>query len=45
VGALAVFDSYHCSRYNTQTGRLTPAMFEAVFADLRAHLDAAPCPA
>jgi uracil-DNA glycosylase len=25
-------DSYHCSRYNTNTGRLTPAMFEAVFA-------------
>ena len=22
-------DSYHCSRYNTNTGRLTPAMFEA----------------
>jgi uracil-DNA glycosylase family 4 len=45
VGALALFDSYHCSRYNTQTGRLTAAMFEAVFADLRAHLDATPCPA
>ena len=27
-----LFDSYHCSRYNTQTGVLTPAMFEAVFA-------------
>ncbi|MSO54882.1 MAG: uracil-DNA glycosylase [Rhodospirillales bacterium] len=26
-----LFDSYHCSRYNTQTGVLTPAMFEAVF--------------
>ena len=25
-------DSYHCSRYNQNTGRLTPAMFEAVFA-------------
>lgn len=24
-------DSYHCSRYNTQTGRLTPAMFHEVF--------------
>lgn len=35
-----IFDSYHCSRYNTNTGRLTPAMFEAVFADLRAFLDA-----
>ncbi|NNG03982.1 MAG: uracil-DNA glycosylase [Inquilinus sp.] len=27
-------DSYHCSRYNTNTGRLTPAMFEAVFAEV-----------
>lgn len=25
-------DSYHCSRYNQNTGRLTPEMFEAVFA-------------
>lgn len=39
---LTVFDSYHCSRYNTNTGRLTPAMFEAVFAAVRAFLDAAP---
>ena len=38
VAGLAVFDSYHCSRYNTNTGRLTPAMFEAVFADLRTML-------
>ncbi len=34
-----LFDSYHCSRYNTQTGRLTPAMFHAVFADIRRHLE------
>jgi uracil-DNA glycosylase family 4 len=27
-----LIDSYHCSRYNTQTRRLTPEMFEAVFA-------------
>ncbi len=27
-------DSYHCSRYNTNTGRLSPEMFEAVFAAL-----------
>lgn len=38
LGGLAVFDSYHCSRYNTNTGRLTAAMFEAVFADLRRWL-------
>ncbi|MEZ5616597.1 MAG: uracil-DNA glycosylase [Rhodocyclaceae bacterium] len=29
-------DSYHCSRYNTQTGRLTEAAFHAVFASIRA---------
>lgn len=34
-------DSYHCSRYNTQTGRLTPAMFEAVVSDLAGRLAAA----
>jgi len=27
-----LYDSYHCSRYNTQTRRLTPEMFRAVFA-------------
>jgi uracil-DNA glycosylase family 4 len=30
-----VLNSYHCSRLNTNTGRLTPAMFEAVFARAR----------
>ena len=34
----ALSDSYHCSRYNTNTGVLTPAMFEAVFAALRNKL-------
>ncbi|WP_394663369.1 uracil-DNA glycosylase [uncultured Sphingomonas sp.] len=29
---MVVLDSYHCSRYNQNTGRLTPEMFEAVFA-------------
>ena len=32
-------DSYHCSRLNTNTGRLTPGMFEAVIAALRDRLD------
>ena len=35
---LALFDSYHCSRYNTNTGVLTPAMFKAVFAAIRSEL-------
>lgn len=37
---LRLFDSYHCSRYNTQTRRLTEPMFEDVFRSLRANLDA-----
>jgi uracil-DNA glycosylase family 4 len=40
IGKLRLFTSYHCSRYNTNTGVLTPAMFEAVFAAVRAHLNA-----
>lgn len=35
----ALFDSYHCSRYNTQTRRLTPAMFAEVFSAARRYLD------
>lgn len=35
---LALFDSYHCSRYNTQTRRLTEAMFEAVMRDIATFL-------
>jgi uracil-DNA glycosylase family 4 len=35
---LALFDSYHCSRYNTNTGVLTPDMFRAVFSDIRTWL-------
>jgi uracil-DNA glycosylase family 4 len=33
-----LFDSYHCSRYNTNTGRLTAAMFRAVFDAIADHL-------
>ncbi|MFW6413232.1 MAG: uracil-DNA glycosylase, partial [Oceanicaulis sp.] len=39
-GELTLFDSYHCSRYNTNTGRLTDAMFHDVFRAARARLDA-----
>lgn len=35
---LTLFDSYHCSRYNTQTNRLTAQMFEAVFESIAIHL-------
>ena len=38
-GGLWLADSYHCSRYNTNTGRLTTPMFEAVFAELRRLLN------
>jgi uracil-DNA glycosylase family 4 len=34
-GNLVLADSYHCSRYNTNTGRLTAAMFESVIQALR----------
>lgn len=39
LGTFRLLDSYHCSRYNTNTGRLTEAMFDAVFAEARALLD------
>ncbi|MCB1874710.1 MAG: uracil-DNA glycosylase [Chromatiales bacterium] len=37
-----LLDSYHCSRYNTQTRRLTAAMFSDVFARARVLLDSSP---
>jgi uracil-DNA glycosylase len=37
-GAPALFDSFHCSRYNTNTRRLTAEMFHAVFAAVRGML-------
>lgn len=39
AGRLQLFSSYHCSRYNTNTGRLTEEMFVSVFAAIRQHLD------
>lgn len=35
---LVLYDSYHCSRYNTQTRRLTEAMFHEVFAAIKNEL-------
>ena len=35
---VVLFDSYHCSRYNTNTGRLTEEMFRAVLGAIRRHL-------
>jgi uracil-DNA glycosylase len=37
-GGLLLADSYHCSRLNTNTGTLTTAMFEAVFAKISERL-------
>jgi uracil-DNA glycosylase family 4 len=39
IGVFTLFSSYHCSRYNTNTGVLTPDMFRAVFKSVRAHLE------
>jgi uracil-DNA glycosylase family 4 len=35
IGGVTLIDSYHCSRYNTNTRRLTPQMFRDVFAAVR----------
>jgi len=40
-GGRRLIDSYHCSRYNTQTGRLTAAMFDKVVARTRKLVDRA----
>jgi len=37
---LWLLDSYHCSRYNTQTRRLSAEMFDGVFRQARTLLDA-----
>ena len=41
IAGLEIFASYHCSRYNTQTRRLTEPMFAAVFEEVRDFLDSA----
>ncbi len=46
LGPLALFSSYHCSRYNTNTGVLTPEMFRDISqacADIRGRIDAVSC--
>jgi len=38
AGPYKLYDSYHCSRYNTNTGVLTTDMFRKVFATVRKDL-------
>ena len=44
IGRYRIFNSYHCSRLNTNTGRLTPAMFEAIFLRVGVFLETKPAP-
>ncbi len=39
IGRLRIFSSYHCSRYNTNTNRLTDAMFHQIFQTVKTYLD------
>jgi uracil-DNA glycosylase family 4 len=39
AGTIRLYDSYHCSRYNTNTRVLTPEMFRSVFAKVRSDLE------
>lgn len=39
IGGLTIFSSYHCSRYNTNTGRLTEDMFHDVFRQISSFLE------
>lgn len=36
--SLTLIDSYHCSRYNTNTGRLNQKMFDAVFEQIKTRI-------
>jgi uracil-DNA glycosylase family 4 len=36
---LVLYDSYHCSRYNTQTKRLTEEMFYSVFQSIKIEME------
>jgi len=42
LGPRLLADSYHCSRYNTNTGKLTTQMFEAVFAEVTRRIGTGP---
>jgi uracil-DNA glycosylase family 4 len=44
LGDVRFFDSYHCSRYNTNTGVLTTEMFRDVVASIRTFLETPPLP-
>ena len=39
AGPYRLFNSYHCSRLNTNTGRLTSQMFEEIFLSVRRYLE------
>ena len=43
IARLTVFSSYHCSRYNTNTNRLTAQMFQTVLAGIRRFVDGKDC--
>jgi len=40
IGGISILSTYHCSRYNINTGRLTPDMFDAVFETAARRLSA-----